>query len=79
MSAVETTETSKTVDVEKEDVAAAAEEAVAAATTEDQRNSKGQRIQTKSLLAVKRDNERVAETAEERAERFKQGPESCLW
>jgi hypothetical protein len=52
---------------------------VAATTAEDQRWQKGQRIQTKSLLAMKRDKEKVVETAEERAERFKKGLESCLW
>ena len=38
----------------EENVAAAAVEAVAASTAEDQRDSRGQRIQTKSLLAMKR-------------------------
>jgi hypothetical protein len=79
MLAVEAAVTSEAVKVEKENVAATAEEAVAAATAEDQRNSRGQRIQTKSLLAMKRDNAKAVETAEERAERFKKGLESCLW
>ena len=74
-------EAAKAAKAEKEKVAAvAAEEAAAAANeAEDQRCQKGQRIQTKSLLAMKRDNRKVVETAEERAERFKKGLESCLW
>ena len=79
MLAVETAEKSEAVKAEKEKVAVAAKETVATATADDQRWQKGQRIQTKKLLAMKRDKEKVVETAEERAERFKKGLESCLW
>ena len=80
MLAGETAETSEAVKAEKEKIAVAAEEeATAAATAEDQRWQKGQRIQTKSLLAMKRDNRKVVETDEERVERLKQGLVQSMW
>ena len=83
MLAAEAVKAAEAAEVGKEKaVAIAAEEATATATAEDQRCQKGQRIQTKGLLEMrlkKKSNERVVETAEERAARFKEGLESCLW
>ena len=67
---------------QKKVAAIATEEATSATTAEYQMFRTGQMIEAKGLMKIKAaetTNITVAETADERAERFKEGLESCLW